>query len=457
MRYYRCPSLLTERGWLDDQLVSVDEHGSIASIAAWPSDPGPTQIETLGGPVIPGMCNLHSHAHQRLIAGLTGRRGPDKDSFWSWREQMYRAIGLLGPDDLQCLATWLYIELLEGGYTLSGEFHYPHRLSGSEPLAASQALIAAAGTAGSALTLLPVWYRYASFQRQAPEALQQPFVLEPQAYRALVGQLSGLAEACGSFRIGMAPHSLRAVDVADLQGLIEDFPDLPVHIHIAEQLAEVSACMQATGRRPIELLAEHVELDSRWCLIHATHARSHELALMARAGVIAGLCPSTEADLGDGLFSVTDFEAAGGRWGIGSDSNLVTSAVSELRLLEWGQRLVHHQRNILLPAQGGHLGVAMWLHAAQSGADALGQPAGSLAVGRRADWVVLNPHHPMLDGLSPDAQLDSLIMAEQPGMIDAVHVAGQQQVSAGRHRLRDEFADGFTHLRRRLTEQGLKA
>jgi formimidoylglutamate deiminase len=448
-RMFSCPWLLGPQGWMADQLIHVDSSGMIRAIETV----GPGEAvgaERLGGPVIPGMCNLHSHAHQRLIAGLTGRRGPDEDSFWSWREQMYRAIGLLGPDDLEALATWLYIELLEGGYTTTGEFHYPHRLKQSAPAATSQALFAAAATAGCALTLLPVWYRYSGFGRRPASALQQPFVLQPDAFRELV---RGQAEACAGrpqFRVGMAPHSLRAVDVADLPELLADLPDIPVHIHIAEQPAEVAECQAATGARPIELLADQVELDTRWCLVHATHASKNELARMAEAGLVVGLCPTTEADLGDGLFALPEYLRAGGRWGIGSDSNLITSAASELRLLEWGQRLIHHQRNLLAPGEGGHLGSALWSHAACSGAQALGQPAGALAPGRRADWVVLDPAHPLLDGLAPEAQLDSLIMAEQSGMIDSVYVAGVCQVSSGRHRLRDEHAGRFAALRRKL-------
>jgi formimidoylglutamate deiminase len=444
-----CSWLLGPDGWLADQLMRVDSSGRIEAIEAAGQNHA-DKVVRLDGPVIPGMCNLHSHAHQRLIAGLTGRRGADEDSFWSWREQMYRALALLGPDDLHCLASWLYIELMEGGYTTIGEFHYPHRLSGSSPLASSQALLAAAETAACGLTLLPVWYRYAGFGRQAPEAMQQGFVLGPDEFRALVVELTSLVGDSDRLRVGIAPHSLRAVDVADLPALTEDLAGMPIHIHVAEQPAEVSACLAASGRRPIELLADHVELGPRWCLIHATHANSEEISLIGRSGATVGLCPTTEADLGDGLFPMAELRAAGGRWGIGSDSNLITSAASELRLLEWGQRLLGHQRNRLAPVQGGHLGAAMWAQAAQAGADALAQPAGRLSVGKRADWVVLNTSHPLLEGLGPDAQLDTLIMAEQPGMIDAVFVNGRPQVVQGRHRCRGELSERFTALRRRL-------
>lgn len=447
---FHCPWLLGPQGWQQDRLIRVDETGQIIAIEA--AGQGDAVTERLAGPVIPGMCNLHSHAHQRLIAGLTGRRGPNEDSFWSWREQMYRAIGLLGPDDLQDLATWLYIELLEGGYTTTGEFHYPHRLAGCAPKATSTALFAAADAAGCALTLLPVWYRYAGFGRLAPSAAQQPFVLDPDDFRQLVHQQ---LESCAGrlqFQVGMAPHSLRAVDVADLPALVADLPDIPVHIHIAEQPAEVAECQAATGSRPIDLLANHVELDARWCLVHATHASPGELSRMATSGLVVGLCPTTEADLGDGLFALPEYLAAGGRWGIGSDSNLVTSAASELRLLEWGQRLLHHQRNVLAPGEGGQIGAELWTRAARYGAQALNQNAGVLAAGRRADFLVLDSSHPLLHGLSPDGQLDSLVMAEQTGMIDAVYVGGVCRVSGGRHRQRDAQVGRFAALRAKLAQ-----
>jgi formimidoylglutamate deiminase len=445
---FHCPWLLSAVGWLQDGLLTVGADGMIVDIE---SGDIPSGAMRLKGPVIPGMCNVHSHAHQRLIAGLTGRKGPTHDSFWSWREQMYAAIAMLSADDLELLAGWLYMELLEGGYTSIGEFHYPHRLQGCDPDQSSQALLDAAKRAGCALTLLPVWYRYSNFGRVPASALQRPFVMDATAFTELVGKLGRSTDESALIRIGMAPHSLRAVDVADLAGLAAEIPDGPIHIHIAEQPAEVEACVAHSGQPPITVLAGQAELDQRWCLIHATHANDEEIRLMAESGVVVGLCPTTEADLGDGLFPVRQLLDYGGRLAIGSDSNLCTSAAAELRLLEWGQRLKLHQRNVLVPGEGGHLGRYLWQHAAAAGAQALAQPAGALNPGLRADFVVLNGDHPLLSGLAPDAQLDTLIMAEQAGMISEVYVSGQQRVSGGLHPGRPALAGRIAELRQRLS------
>ncbi len=410
---------------------------------------------TLPGIVIPCMPNVHSHAHQRIIAGLTGRRGRDEDSFWSWRELMYHAVGRLTPTDLELLATWLYLELVEGGYTSVGEFHYPHRLADCEPIATSRALMAAAGKAGCGLTLLPVWYRYAGFGRQAPEVEQQPFILGRQAFVELIQTLAEQVASDDLLHLGMAPHSLRAIDVADLAGLAADLPEGPIHVHIAEQKAEVEACLAATGKRPVELLADHVELDERWCLIHATHASDRDIIRIARSGAVVGLCPTTEADLGDGIFPADRLLEAGGRLAIGSDSNLMTTAAAELQMLEWTQRLSRHQRNVLVGKGGGHIGRTLWVQAAAGGAQALAQPVGELSPGRRADFVVLAGDHPLLRGLTPDQQLDALVTMARPDFLDEVYVAGQRRVCGAVHHLRAELSEPFAELRARLAGHGV--
>ncbi len=447
-KHIHCPWLLSPSGWQADQVLQLDDNGLIVDVL---SDHDQADVR-LSGPVIPGMVNVHSHAHQRLMAGLSGRRSDSGDSFWSWREQMYAAIGLLTPEDLKLLASWLYLELLEGGYTCQGEFHYPHRLGDAEPMESSLALIEAAEQVGSGLTLLPVWYRYGGFGNKPPGQQQLPFILNSQGYADLVGQLDALADQRDLLEVGLAPHSLRAVAAEELADLLKDFPNRLVHIHIAEQPAEVEDCLKHHGCRPVTLLGRHIELDARWCLIHATHVDQSELSAITEAGSIVGLCPTTEADLGDGLFPAADFLGRGGRMAIGSDSNLHTSAAAELRLLEWGQRLVRHQRNVLAGGPGQHLGSSLWQHAASHGAKALGQGCGRLAPGYRADLVVLAAGHALLQGLEPESMLDTWIMAEQPGMIDEVWVAGQRQVQAGRHRLRSQLEPGFVELRARLAD-----
>lgn len=463
---YFAPWCLTPEGWQSDCMLGVDGHGIIETIEA--GHPAGDMIR-LPGPVIPGMTNVHSHAHQRLIVGLTGRRGSPRDSFWSWREQMYRAVRVMNPERLADVAAWLYAELLEGGYTSVGEFHYLHHQADGkpydDPAAMSRAIVEAAGRSGMALTLLPVWYRYGGFGRQAPDPAQAPFLHDPAGYARLLEELaraSANGEALNgnsntsSFRLGLTPHSLRAVDVKDLSAMLEAFPGLPVHIHIAEQPGEVRACREHTGMTPIQLLDGQAGLDSRWCLIHATHASGEELKRMTEAGVVAGLCPTTEADLGDGIFPAVEFLQAGGQFAIGSDSNLRSDAAEELRLLEWSQRYRDFGRNLLLPASDSRgVGERLWAHAARAGAAALDQPAGRLEVGLRADWVVLDTSSPLLAGLTPDQWMDGLVFSGSRDMIDEVWAGGRRLVSRGRHLGRDGLRAGWDAARRALIDDPL--
>lgn len=444
---FHCHTVLLEDRWREDVTLVVDDAGCIAGI-----EPGRTAgARSLPGTVLPGMVNVHSHIHQRLMAGLSGHRAGARDSFWSWRELMYRAIELLDGESFEALAAFGFMELLEGGYTSVGEFHYPHRLGGQSPERTARRVLTAATSAGCGLTLLPVWYRHGGFGRQPLGERQRAFGLTLPELTRLVETLREGADA-GLQRIGVAPHSLRAVDAGDLPAMLEQIPEGPVHLHISEQPAEVEACLQAHQCRPVELLTRHVALDERWCLIHATHASESERATLAASEAVVGICPTTEADLGDGLFAVRELLEGGGRVAVGSDSNLVTAAAEELRLLEWGQRLVGHERNVLCRA-GENVGTALWRDAARAGARALAQPAGSLAPGRRADFVVLEQGHPLLAGLSGPEQLDSFVFSHAAGMIDEVWVAGQRRVSAGRHLHRDRLATGIAGLRGRLAER----
>lgn len=447
-RVLHCRHALLPRGWQDNVVFTIDEQGMIAGIE---SGPAPTGSEQIGGAVLPGMVDVHSHIHQRLIAGLTGRRGTVEDSFWSWREQMYAAVAMLDGDAFQALAAHGFMELLEGGYTTIGEFHYPHRIGGQPPFETAGRILQAAETAGCGLTLLPVWYQHGGFGRQPLGKRQQPFGLSLDELVELIEQLFH-AGGSSLTRVGVAPHSLRAVDVADLPMLLERIPEGPVHLHISEQPAEVEACLEHHGCRPIELLQSHVELDQRWCLIHATHANDHEVELLAQSDAVVGICPTTEADLGDGLFPVYEYLQGGGRAAIGSDSNLVVSAAEELRLLEWGQRLRLHQRNLLCQPES-NIATELWQQAARSGARALQQPVGELAVGRRADLVVLSDTHPLLAGLPPAEQLDAFVFAHAMNMIGEVRVGGEVRVRDGRHRARDELAPTVAQLRQRLANQ----
>lgn len=439
-----CSRVLLADGWREDVTLQIDSKGLIESVRSGCSE----GAERLPGTVLPGMVNVHSHIHQRLIAGLTGRSAGRGDSFWSWRERMYEAVAMLSGEDFELLAARAFMELLEGGYTSTGEFHYPHGLDGQAPDVTAGQVLAAAERAGTGLTLLPVWYRYGGFGRRPLGERQQAFGMSLEQIVALVGELQGGLDPATQ-RVGVAPHSLRAVDARDLPDLLDCIAEGPVHLHISEQPAEVSDCLEHHGRRPIEWLLEQVEPDARWCLIHATHASEAEVQALAGRSIAVGICPSTEADLGDGLFPLREYLDGGGRAAVGSDSNLVTSAAEELRLLEWGQRLRLNQRNVLADA-GAHVATALWQHLARTGAQALQQPAGEIRAGRRADLVVLDVDHPLLAGLPADEQLDSFVFAHAAGMIDQVRVAGRLVVNGGRHPGRPELDERVAAMRRRL-------
>lgn len=443
-----CREALLPGGWREDVTLDLDDAGLIEAIHSGCQ----AGAETLPGPVLPGMVNVHSHIHQRLIAGLTGLSAGRDDSFWSWRERMYEAVAMLSGEDFELLAAWAFMELLEGGYTTTGEFHYPHGLGGQSPLETAGQVLDAGARAGCGLTLLPVWYRYGGFGRQALNERQQAFGLSLEDIVGLVSSLQGRVDA-STQRAGVAPHSLRAVDARDLPELLAGIGAGPVHLHISEQPAEVRACLERHACRPIEWLLRHVDPDERWCLIHATHADEGEVRALAERKIAVGICPTTEADLGDGLFPVREYLDGGGRVAVGSDSNLVTSAAEELRLLEWGQRLRRHQRNVLADP-GEHVATALWGHLARTGAEALDQPAGELREGRRGDLVVLDGSHPLLAGLPAAEQLDSFVFSHQAGMIDQVRVGGRRVVREGRHPARAELDARVAELRRKLVEAG---
>jgi formimidoylglutamate deiminase len=446
-RSLHCQRALMPEGWREDVTLRIGADGFIEAVL-----PGrEAGAETLPGAVLPGMVNVHSHIHQRLIAGLTGRSAGRGDSFWSWRERMYEAVGLLRGEDFETLASHAFMELVEGGYTTTGEFHYPHGLDGQSALETARQVFRAAASAGCGLTLLPVWYRHGGFGRRPLGERQRPFGLEAAQITDLVQELRNEADPHLQ-RVGVAPHSLRAVDARDLPDLLEAIDSGPVHLHIAEQPAEVADCLEHHGCRPIEWLLRHVEPDERWCLIHATHANEGEWQALAERAVAVGICPTTEADLGDGLFPVREYLDAGGRVAVGSDSNLVTLAAEELRLLEWGQRLRLNQRNVLCD-QGETVATSLWSHLARSGAAALDQPVGELRGGLRADLLVLNDAHPLLAGLPPAEQLDSFVFARSDGMIDQVWIGGERIVGQGRHPGRTGLEGRVADLRRRLVER----
>lgn len=436
---------LTPNGWQDAVTVGIAEGRVVTvEIGADPRDPA---LRERGGIAVPGLGNLHSHTFQRGFAGLTERRGPGDDHFWTWREAMYRLSGRLAPEDVEAIAGLAFAEMLEGGFTGVAEFHYLHHAPDGrpydDPAELGRRVAAAAAATGIGLTLLPVFYAHGGFGGAAPKEGQRRFISSLDLYARLVEGAAHAVSTLPAGRVGIAPHSLRAATADEITALLAAFPEGPVHIHIAEQVREVEDCLAATGARPVEWLLDNAAVDARWCLIHATHMTPAETTRMARSGAVAGLCPITESDLGDGIFPATTYCEAGGVFGVGSDSNVLISAAAELRTLEYSQRLRDRARNRLAPAAGGSTGRRLFEAAALGGARALGQDAAAIAPGARADIVVLDGSSAALYGRHGDAVLDSWIFATAASPVDRVYASGRLVVEHGRHVSRDRIDAAF--------------
>lgn len=443
-------SALLPSGWANDVQVVITG-GAIAAVT-----PGvaPTAGDERHAIALPGLASLHSHAFQRGMAGLAELRGDSTDTFWTWRETMYRFALAMTPDDVAAVATLLYVEMLERGFTRVGEFHYLHHdRDGSHyaDLAEMAARIAEAAEASSiGLTLLPSFYAHGSFGGAAPHDGQRRFICSvDQFIKLMAASRKAIANLPGA-NIGIAPHSLRAVAPDELAAIIPLADGGPVHIHAAEQVKEVEDCLAWSGRRPVQWLLEHVPVDQRWCLIHATHTTSDEVSAFAKTGAVAGLCPMTEASLGDGIFPAREFLDAGGLFGVGTDSNVLVGVADELRQLEYGQRLKHRARNVLSGGAGHSTGRTLFDDALAGGGRALAQPIAGLTPGARADIVTLDIAHPSLAGRARDAVIDGWIFAAGSGAIDCVWAGGNKVVESGRHQLRQAARQRFNASVRRL-------
>lgn len=433
---------LLSDGWASDVRIAMVD-GVIGAIAADAPAQAGDERHAIG---LPGMCNLHSHAFQRAMAGLAEARGANDDSFWTWRETMYRFVDRIDPEQLHAIAALAYIEMLETGFTRVGEFHYLHHDPAgdayADPATLAQAIVAAAADSGIGLTHLPVFYAHAGFGGTAPTYGQRRFVHDLDGFAHLLGAVQAAAAVLPDAVVGIAPHSLRAVTAEELRHLAAMAGAAPIHIHVAEQVREVDDCLAWSGRRPVAWLLDEMPVDERWCLVHATHMTDAEAARLAASGAVAGLCPMTEANLGDGLFPAAPFLAAGGRFGIGSDSNVLIDMTEELRWLEYGQRLAHRARNIWASGPGRSSGQDMFVGAVAGGARALGV-CGGLSVGGSADIVSLDGRHPSLAGKSAPNILDALLFAGGRGAIDHVWRRGEKLVSGGRHHARDRLAESY--------------
>ncbi|WP_109808105.1 formimidoylglutamate deiminase [Sphingosinithalassobacter portus] len=431
---------LLEDGWRDSVRVTL-AGDTIADVA-----PGaaPQPGDQCFGPALPGIPNVHSHGFQRGMAGLAERAGDDADSFWTWREAMYRFVDRLDPEGFAAIAALAYAEMLESGFTAVGEFHYLHHAPDGRAYAAparmAQAVVEAASETGIGLSLLPVFYAHSGFGGAPPSPSQRRFVHDCDSFARLIDGCRTAVSGLDGAVLGVAPHSLRAVTPDELADLAALVPDGPIHIHVAEQQAEVDACLAWSGRRPVAFLLDTIAIDPRWCLVHATHVDDAELTGIARSGAVVGLCPITEANLGDGLFPARAFLEQGGRIGIGSDSNVEIDAAGELRLLEYGQRLAHGGRNLLAAGPGRSTGRNLYDAARTGGAQALGRIRPAIAPGAVADIVALRADAPALVARPGDALIDSWVFAGGRGVVESVWSRGRRCVSGGRHVARDAIA-----------------
>lgn len=431
-RRFHAPLALTPNGWARDVAFDVDAQGWIGAVTV---DTRPDASCTrLPGPALPGSVNIHSHTFQRAMAGLAERSAGKDDSFWSWRERMYRLVQRLTPDQVGAIAHYSMIQMLKRGYTALAEFHYLHHDTDGAFFAdraeMASRILAAAETAGLPLTLLPTLYSHGDFGGQPANRGQRRFLHGVDDFLKLLDTLDGHLAAQQTQ--GLAFHSLRAVTPAQINEVLAARAKAgPIHIHIAEQTREVEACQAWSGLRPVQWLFEHMPVDERWCLIHATHIDESELGLLARSRATVGLCPTTEASLGDGIFPATAFLNRGGRFAVGSDSQVCLSPLAELRLLEYGQRLTSQQRNRL--HDGREVGDTIYQMAATAGARAAAQATGALEVGRRADFVVLDSGQPMLAGCTPEQITSCWLFAGDDDWVDEVWVAGRRVIADGRH------------------------
>ena len=444
---------LLPNGWAENVRIGLDGTGRIAEITPGAAPEG-QRLDLL----LPAVANVHSHIFQRAMAGLSEARGPQpRDTFWTWRQIMYRFLDHLTPDDVEVIAALVQMEMLEAGYATNVEFHYLHHQPDGTPYAnpaeMSERIAAAAARSGIGLTLLPVHYQFGGCDHRPLGPGQQRFGTTPEAFVPLLDgaevALKGLPPDAG---IGVAPHSLRAVSPEALELCTKLRPDRPLHLHLAEQLPEVEEVQAAYGHRPVEWLLEHFTPDQRWTLIHLTHMTEDETRALAATGALAGLCPITESSLGDGIFNGVTWQQAGGRIGFGSDSNIRISLFEELRTLEYSQRLREHARAIYATPDRS-TGRVLYEAALTGGATAAGRDTGAIAEGMYADLCAISCRNPVMVGREGDTLLDSLIFAGGDGLVSDVWSAGRHVVQGGRHMDHDRIVSDYLACIGKLQER----
>ena len=418
-------SALVGEEWIDDPVFSVDSNGMITNIAT--ASANQQVSESFDAVALPGMPNVHSHAFQRAFAGLSEFRTADNDSFWTWRKLMYDFLLKLSPEDVYVIARQLYIEMLLAGYTWVGEFHYVHNdIQGNHYACLSElsdAVIRAANDVGIGICMLPVLYQRGGFDDQPLSKGQQRFQLGNEDFLKLFEDLS--SHKSDNFNLGIALHSLRAVCVDSAKHVIDNIPgDFKIHVHVAEQTKEIEDCLAKHSKRSVQFLLDHFDVDQRWCLIHATHLDDAEVSGIAKSGAVVGLCPTTEANLGDGIFRAKDYLDAGGKISIGSDSHCSVDLREELRILEYGQRLQGRNRAVLGTSEKS-VGRRLYQSTAAGGGQAIGVKTGSLQTGFRADFTIVDPNHPAIAGANGNALIDRLIFCNADDPIVGAIVGGQ--------------------------------
>lgn len=448
---------LLPSGWARDILVEWNEDGIISRVAAG-SDRG--SHESARGPILPGMPNVHSHAFQRAMAGLAEFRGHATDDFWTWREEMYRLVTRLEPGDVEAIARHLYIEMLRNGYTTVAEFHYLHNDRDGrryeDPAEMANRIVSAAGDTGIALTILPVLYAHGGFRHKTLSTAQRRFGGDPAFVLELLRELATFYLPNPRLRLGVAPHSVRAVDALMLTELVDAATRLdatmPIHMHVSEQVGEVAECIETHGTTPFAWINDLVDVDARWCFIHATHLTQIEMRTVGATGACVGLCPMTEANLGDGIFEFVPWFEARRAWSIGGDSHVCVSPFEELRALEYSQRLRHRVRNVIADEDSPDVAANLWRGAASGGAQATGQPVGSIAPGRRADLVALDGNDLDFEGLAAPAALGVALFSGRSNRVRDVWVGGARVVAEGRHAEQESAANAFRATLKRLRE-----
>lgn len=451
MKIYASQAYL-DTGWANDVRLTLDGKTIVKILPDSTPEAGDVKVDTL----LPALSNLHSHSFQRAMAGMTEFRAKGRESFWTWRKLMYAFLDRLTPDHISAIAAQAFMEMQKSGYAAVGEFHYLHNAQCGtrydNPAELSARIMEAAQNTGIGLTHLPVLYTYGDVGEKPLAGDQHRFGNTYDEFAALLETCKSMAQSMTSdTAVGIAPHSLRATSPADLSRILQDVPNGPVHIHAAEQTKEVDDVSAALGARPVDWLLNNAQVDDRWCLIHATHMTDPEAQQLAKTGAVVGLCPVTEANLGDGIFNSRAYFGAGGAFGVGTDSNVNISVTEEIRTCEYAQRLHHRERNVLAPADGS-TGERLYRSAAKGAAQALARNAGSIAQGKLADLVAIDSHHPRLCALSQSQLLDGMIFAANDAVVTDLWSAGRNSVQNGRHVAQDAIAQSYRDAMADLTE-----